>query len=214
MIDPYVTLGIRKDANIEEIRRAHRKLILTCHPDKVRDLSKVDEAQKQFARVQEAYELLSDSERRRKYDIRCESFTSDSRFSDDRSPGDSYDFAGSRSYGEYRDGHPLEERVPRDEWYDRSRYSSSSFEPSVRGSASRSQRYGYESEDYPHMGGSNVRSESRFYYERPIIVERRPSSVGSYDEFEDGSMPTGYGRQPRRSGGRPPLRRRRYVVIS
>ena len=35
--DPYKVLGVSKDAQTPEIRSAHRKLVLKCHPDKVQD---------------------------------------------------------------------------------------------------------------------------------------------------------------------------------
>lgn len=66
--DPYKILGVDKDATLPQIRLAHRKLILQCHPDKVQDPKlkaiKVDE----FQKVQEAYEILSDVSRRSEYD--------------------------------------------------------------------------------------------------------------------------------------------------
>ncbi|CAD6442689.1 0cd44752-5bae-4981-9969-03ba99229e4e-CDS [Sclerotinia trifoliorum] len=66
--DPYKILGVEKDATLPQIRLAHRKLVLQCHPDKVQDPKlkaiKVDE----FQKVQEAYEILSDVSRRSEYD--------------------------------------------------------------------------------------------------------------------------------------------------
>lgn len=51
-----------------EIRSAHRKLVLKCHPDKVQDPTLKAEKQDEFQRVQQAYELLSDEHERRCYD--------------------------------------------------------------------------------------------------------------------------------------------------
>ncbi|ESZ96907.1 hypothetical protein SBOR_2701 [Sclerotinia borealis F-4128] len=66
--DPYKILGVDKDATLPQIRLAHRRLVLQCHPDKVQDPTlkaiKVDE----FQKVQEAYEILSDVSRRSEYD--------------------------------------------------------------------------------------------------------------------------------------------------
>ncbi|OJJ89682.1 J domain-containing protein, partial [Aspergillus glaucus CBS 516.65] len=67
-IDPYAVLAVPKDATLPEIKSAHRKLVLKCHPDKIKDESLRNEAQDQFQRVQQAYELLSDPSRRTKYD--------------------------------------------------------------------------------------------------------------------------------------------------
>ncbi|KAG6232261.1 hypothetical protein E4U26_005563 [Claviceps purpurea] len=66
--DPYKILGVSKDAQISEIRSAHRKLVLKCHPDKVHDPSMKAQKQAEFQQVQSAYELLSDESERQKYD--------------------------------------------------------------------------------------------------------------------------------------------------
>ncbi|KAG6029798.1 hypothetical protein E4U41_000276 [Claviceps citrina] len=66
--DPYKILGISKDAQIPEIRAAHRKLVLKCHPDKVHDPALKAQKQEEFQKVQQAYELLSDETQRQKYD--------------------------------------------------------------------------------------------------------------------------------------------------
>lgn len=66
--DPYNILGVSKDATAANIKTAYRKLVLKCHPDKVKDESLRAAASDQFQKVQEAYELLIDEERRAKYD--------------------------------------------------------------------------------------------------------------------------------------------------
>lgn len=63
--DLYETLGVAKSATKDEIKKAHRKLALKYHPDKNPD----DEvAREQFKRVQEAYDVLSDDDKRAAYD--------------------------------------------------------------------------------------------------------------------------------------------------
>ncbi|MBM3945875.1 MAG: molecular chaperone DnaJ [SAR202 cluster bacterium] len=62
--DYYEVLGVKRDANDEEIRRAYRKLALQWHPDR----NKTPEAEQRFKEVSEAYQALSDSEKRRLYD--------------------------------------------------------------------------------------------------------------------------------------------------
>jgi len=64
--DYYEVLGISRSASVEEIKRAYRKLALRYHPDKNPDNSK--EAEEKFIEVSEAYEVLSDSEKRQIYD--------------------------------------------------------------------------------------------------------------------------------------------------
>ncbi|KAH8174382.1 dnaJ domain-containing protein [Sarocladium implicatum] len=66
--DPYVVLGVAKDAQLPEIRSAHRKLVLKCHPDKVQDPTLKAEKQNEFQKVQQAYEILSNEQEREKYD--------------------------------------------------------------------------------------------------------------------------------------------------
>src|SRR5436305_14252963 len=66
--DPYKTLGVSKDATLSSIRSAHRKLVLQCHPDKIKDESLKAAKQDEFQKVQQAYEILSDENRRAQYD--------------------------------------------------------------------------------------------------------------------------------------------------
>jgi molecular chaperone DnaJ len=63
--DFYATLGISRDASAEEIKKAYRKKALECHPDRNQGDPK---AEAQFKLVSEAYEVLSDDNRRRVYD--------------------------------------------------------------------------------------------------------------------------------------------------
>jgi DnaJ-class molecular chaperone len=63
--DLYQTLGVARDASKDEIKKAHRKLALKYHPDKNPD-DKV--AREKFKRIQEAYDVLSDDEKREAYD--------------------------------------------------------------------------------------------------------------------------------------------------
>ncbi|MFC1920815.1 molecular chaperone DnaJ [Chloroflexota bacterium] len=62
--DYYETLGIERDATGEEIKTAFRKLAFKYHPDRNRD----EEAEGKFKEVNEAYEVLSDTEKRNTYD--------------------------------------------------------------------------------------------------------------------------------------------------
>ncbi len=63
--DLYETLGVARDASKADIKKAHRKLAMKFHPDKNPD-DKV--AAEKFKRAQEAYDVLSDEEKRAAYD--------------------------------------------------------------------------------------------------------------------------------------------------
>ncbi len=63
--DPYEVLGVARDASAEEIKRAYRRLAHRYHPD--RNPGDRD-AEERFKEVKAAYELLSDPERRARFD--------------------------------------------------------------------------------------------------------------------------------------------------
>lgn len=63
--DYYEVLGVQKDASAEEIKKAYRKITKANHPD----LHPGDkECEERFKEANEAYEVLSDEEKRKKYD--------------------------------------------------------------------------------------------------------------------------------------------------
>ena len=62
--DVYALLGVKKDAKVEDIRRAYRKWAVKMHPDR----NPGKEAESKFKEISAAYELLSNAESRKKYD--------------------------------------------------------------------------------------------------------------------------------------------------
>jgi len=63
--DYYGILGVRRDAGAEEIKRAYRRLARELHPDVNPD----PQLQERFKEVTQAYEVLSDPEKRQMYDL-------------------------------------------------------------------------------------------------------------------------------------------------
>lgn len=66
MVDYYKILEVNKNSSTSDIRKAYRKLALKWHPDKNPD--NPDEANRRFKEISEAYEVLSDENKRVVYD--------------------------------------------------------------------------------------------------------------------------------------------------
>jgi len=64
--DYYEVLGVSRDASADEVKKAFRKLAVKYHPDKNPDNK--EEAGEKFKEAAEAYEILSDSDKRARYD--------------------------------------------------------------------------------------------------------------------------------------------------
>jgi len=64
--DYYKTLGVERNANDNQIKKAFKKLSIKYHPDKNKD--RKDWAKEQFVKIANAYETLSDPDKRRIYD--------------------------------------------------------------------------------------------------------------------------------------------------
>ncbi len=64
--DFYKLLGVEKNASEAEIKKAYRKMAMKFHPD--RNKEQPEKAEKQFKLVKEAYEILSDPQKRSAYD--------------------------------------------------------------------------------------------------------------------------------------------------
>jgi molecular chaperone DnaJ len=86
MADLYAILGVRPDASSEEVKKAYRRKARDHHPDAGGD-------EEEFKQVQHAYQVLSDPQKRARYD----------RFGDDGTPGtrtnDPFGFGGGAGFG-------------------------------------------------------------------------------------------------------------------
>lgn len=90
--DPYKILGIQKSATLQEIRKAYKQLAKEWHPDKNRDPA----AENRFVEINQAYELLTDPERRKHFDTFGVAV--------DESP----QFRKKQDYSQYQRFHPLD----------------------------------------------------------------------------------------------------------
>ena len=91
-IDYYELLKVEQTASGDEIRKSYRKLALKYHPDKNPD--NVEEANRIFHRLQEAYEILSDDQERAWYDQNRERLMN----------GDGPDFDDEEAFEAFRSG--------------------------------------------------------------------------------------------------------------
>ncbi len=65
--DYYQTLGVARAADADAIKKAYRKLAMQWHPDRQPEAER-EAARQRFVQISEAYEVLSDSEKRARYD--------------------------------------------------------------------------------------------------------------------------------------------------
>jgi curved DNA-binding protein len=88
--DYYKTLGVKRDASPEEIKRAYRKLAREFHPDR----NKSKNAEARFKEANEANEVLSDPKKRRAYDQLGANWRAGEHFTPP--PGWNFDFSSGR----------------------------------------------------------------------------------------------------------------------
>ncbi len=90
--DYYETLGVSRDASDADIKKSFRKLAREHHPDVAKDKKKAEE---KFKEINEAYEVLSDPTKRKKYDELGANWKSGADF---RPPPGWESFSGARGF--------------------------------------------------------------------------------------------------------------------
>jgi curved DNA-binding protein len=100
-IDYYKILGVDKTASEEDIKKAYRKLARKLHPD----LNPGDkEAHKKFQQVNEANEVLSDPEKRKKYDLYGKDWQHADQFEQQRRSQKQSPFSGGQQFSGEAEG--------------------------------------------------------------------------------------------------------------
>lgn len=97
-IDYYKVLGLNKDATDADIKKAYRKLARECHPDLNPGN---DAAQKKFQQINEANEVLSDPDKRKKYNEYGENWKHAEEFENARQQQKTYSKGNANDFGNF-----------------------------------------------------------------------------------------------------------------
>ncbi len=91
-VDYYKVIGVERNAEQADIKKAYRKMARKYHPD----VSKVSDAEARFKEVGEAYEVLKDKEKRAAYDQLGANWKQGQNFNAPPEWGSQFDFGGGR----------------------------------------------------------------------------------------------------------------------
>src|SRR5271163_198239 len=91
--DYYKTLGVAREASEDEIKKAFRKLARQYHPDVAKTKKGAEE---KFKEINEAYEVLSDATKRKKYDDLGPNWKQGADFRPPPGPGRASPFSGGQ----------------------------------------------------------------------------------------------------------------------
>ncbi len=104
--DYYDVLGISKSATDDQIKQAYRKLAREHHPDMVKDSDK-DGAEKRFKEINEAYQILSDPQKRKMYDQYGHAGTQGAGFGGQQGPF-TYTYSSGNGQSPFGDVNPFD----------------------------------------------------------------------------------------------------------
>ena len=163
MKDYYELLGLAHNASGEAIRKAFRKLAMECHPDLATDKPAAEE---KFKEINEAYEVLSDEDTRRKYDLGEGRWHRFSSFGSRHVRKEGEQFRATRSKGPFR---PYTERPEFRSFYEE--FFRGNGEP--RGGFSNGERNtgsnGFQNEYRPPQRGKDIEGEVLISLEEVLV---------------------------------------------
>lgn len=146
--DYYEILGVKREATDAEIKSAYRKLARKYHPD----VNKTKEAEEKFKEINEAYEVLSDKQKRQRYDSLGSNWQGGADYTPP--PGfENFNFGGGQGYQQFNFGGQ--------DMGGFSDFFSSLFGDMMGGAAAGGSRGGFSGFDFGDIGGAGSQTHTR-----------------------------------------------------